>query len=239
MRASSVLPTPVGPRNRNDPIGTVRVGETGTRPPDRVRDRADGFVLADDPPVEDLLHADELGHLALHEPAHGDAGPLRDDLGDVLLVDLFLEHLHVGLELVEPHGAPLDLLLELAHRAVAQLRGLLEVALALGALGVVARGLELLLEGADLGDRVLLVLPVRDLRVALLGELGELGLDGRRAGPSTRRRSPWRARPSRSRAGGSAARSRRSRTASSRSRCAGATRPRRSGRWPCRGADAR
>ncbi len=160
------------------------MGRLGSDRPARDRriafdDRADRFVLSDDPPVEDLLHADELGHLALHEPAHGDAGPLRDDLGDVFLVDLFLEHLHVGLELVQTQGAPFDLLLDLAHRAVPQLRGLLEVALALGALGVVARGLQLLLEGADLGDRVLLVLPVRDLRVPFLGELGELGLDGR------------------------------------------------------------
>ena len=67
--------------------------------------------------------------------------------------------------------------LEVAHRAVAQLRGGLEVALALGLLGLGARGLELLLEHADLGDRVLLVLPVRHHRVARLGERGELLLE--------------------------------------------------------------
>ena len=78
--------------------------------------------------------------------------------------------------------------LDLASRARASCRSAaarpLEVALALGALRFAARVLELLLEGADLGDRVLLVLPVRDLRVALLGELRELRLD--RGEPSLR-----------------------------------------------------
>ena len=177
MRASSVLPTPVGPRNRNEPIGRL-----GSESPARERRIAlataiDRVVLADDPLVEHVLHADELRHLAFHEPAHGDAGPLGDDLGDVLLVDLLLEHLVLGLEVVEARGLHLDLGVELAHRAVAQLRGLLEVALALGLLRVHARLLEPLLQLADLGDGVLLVLPVRDHRVALLGERRELALD--------------------------------------------------------------
>ena len=139
VRASSVLPTPVGPRNRNEPIGRF-----GSESPARDRrialaTAAHRVVLADDPLVQHVLHADELRHLALHEPAHGDAGPLGDDLGDVLLVDLLLQHLLLGLELVEARGLRLDLGVELAHRAVAQLRGPLEVALALGLLGVGAR----------------------------------------------------------------------------------------------------
>ena len=71
-----------------------------------------------------------------------------------------------------------DLALELAERAVTQLRRLLEVALALGLLGIGAGRLHALLQRADLGDGVLLVLPVRDHRVALLGQRGELLLDG-------------------------------------------------------------
>ena len=109
----------------------------------------------------------------------GNAGPLRDDLGDVLLVDLLLEHLLGALELVEARALGLDLGLELAHRPVAQLGRALEVTVALGLLGVGARLLELLHELADLGDRVALGLPVRDHPVALLGQLGELGLECR------------------------------------------------------------
>ena len=72
-------------------------------------------------------------HLAFHEPADGDAGPLGDDLGDVLLVDLFLQHLAArpgGRS--SRDGLHLDLGSSVAHRAVAELSGLLEVALALG-----------------------------------------------------------------------------------------------------------
>ena len=157
--------------------GPVRVGEAGPRPPDRVRDRAHGVVLADHALVQHVLEADELLHLALHEARHRDAGPLGDDLGDVLLVDLLLEHLLLALELVELARLRLDLLLELAHRAVAKLGGPLEVTLALGALGLGARAFELLLEVTDLGDGALLVLPVSDHGRPLLGQLGELDLD--------------------------------------------------------------
>ena len=68
-RASSVLPTPVGPRNRNVPIG-----RSGSLRPARERRSAletadDRLVLADDAPVQALLHVDELLDLALHQAA--------------------------------------------------------------------------------------------------------------------------------------------------------------------------
>ena len=100
-RASSVLPTPVGPRNRNEPIGRFGIREPGTRTPDRVRDRDDRLVLTDDALVQMLFEPHELRHLAFHEARDGNAGPLGDDLGDVFLVDLFLQHATVALEVVE------------------------------------------------------------------------------------------------------------------------------------------
>ena len=66
-RASSVLPTPVGPRNRNEPIGRCGSRQPGARPPDRVRDRGHGVVLADDPLVQHVFQAHELRHLAFHQ----------------------------------------------------------------------------------------------------------------------------------------------------------------------------
>jgi hypothetical protein len=117
----------------------------------------DGVLLAHDPLVQDVLEAHELGHLALHEARHGHARPLGDDLGDVLLVDLFLEHLLGGLQLVEALGGIGDGPLQLGDLAVADLGGLLQVGLALD-LG--ALDLELLLEHLDAGDGVLLGLPV-------------------------------------------------------------------------------
>ena len=176
VRASSVLPTPVGPRKRNDPIGRCGIRQTGSRSPDGAGHRGDRFVLADHPLVQDILHADELRHLALHEPRHGHAGPLGDDLGDVLRVDLLLEQpdAALALEVIEGGAGLLDLALELGDAPVADLGRLLEVGLALE---IGAKALELLLEELDATDRLLLVRPAGEHRVALLGEVGELGVE--------------------------------------------------------------
>ena len=47
----------------------ARVAEPGPRAPDGVRHGLDRLVLADDPPVEAVLHLDELLELALHQAA--------------------------------------------------------------------------------------------------------------------------------------------------------------------------
>ena len=83
---------------------------------------------------------------------------LRHDLGDVLGVDLLLEHAVVALQLVEVGGGLGDALLELGDAAVADLGGDVEVGLALE---LRAQRLELLLERADGVDRLALVVPVR------------------------------------------------------------------------------
>ena len=149
-RASSVLPTPVGPRNRKLPIGRF-----GSCRPARERrsargDGVDRRVLADHPFVQALLHVHELLALGLQHPADGDAGPARDDLGDVVGVDLLFEEHRALLAL----GVPLLLLalafgetsFDLGDLAVAQFRGALQVRLALGAFGLDLELLELLLE---------------------------------------------------------------------------------------------
>ena len=69
----------------------ARVLEPGARATNGVRHGGDRLVLADDALVQLVLHADELGLLALQQPRDGHAGPRRDDLGDVVRVDLFLE----------------------------------------------------------------------------------------------------------------------------------------------------
>jgi hypothetical protein len=156
-RASSVLPTPVGPLNRNAPIGRL--------------------VLADHALVQPLLHVDELRHLALHQLRHGDAGPLGHDLGHVLVVDLLLQEGRVGLLLGELGLELRDLLLELRDLAVAELGRPREVGVALGALRLAVRLLEPLLDRADRLDCVLLALPVRLHLTRLLAQVGELPLD--------------------------------------------------------------
>ena len=133
-RASSVLPTPVGPRKTNEPIGRFGILEPGARAAERVRDRLDRLVLADDALVQPLLHVDQLLGLALEQARDGDARPARDDRGDVVLVDLLLHH-----RLPSGVVALLELLLERRQLAVADLGDALEVAGALGALGLHAQ----------------------------------------------------------------------------------------------------
>ena len=86
-RASSVLPTPVGPRKMNEPMGRF-----GSCKPARARrtafdDGGDRLLLADDARAEALFHLDELLALAFAQIGDGNAGPRADDFGDVLVGD--------------------------------------------------------------------------------------------------------------------------------------------------------
>src|SRR5205823_14462738 len=112
----------------------VRILQPGPRAADRVRDGIDGLVLADHPAMEVLFEVDELLYLALHQAGDRDPGPGRDDLGDVLLGDLLVQHLPLALELLELGVPRVELPLELDEAAVADLGDALELALALGAL---------------------------------------------------------------------------------------------------------
>ena len=110
--ASSVLPTPVGPMKRNEPRGLF-----GSCRPARARlivlDTASmASSWPDDALMEALLHLDHLLPLAFEHPRDGYARPLGDDLGDILFVHLFLEHLLVRLELGKPLLLLRQLLLE-------------------------------------------------------------------------------------------------------------------------------
>ncbi len=138
---------------------------------------ADRLVLADDALVEALLHVNQLLDFAFHQPAHRDVGPLGDDLGDVLLVDLLLEHPLLLLQLGEPRLLFLDPALELGQLAVLQLGRLRVVAGALRQLDVQAHLLELLLQLAHVLDGFLLLLPVRLQPRLLFLEVGQLLLE--------------------------------------------------------------
>ena len=79
--------------------------------------------------MQALLHVHELLDLALEQAVGRDPRPLRDDSGDVVLVDLLLHHRRcLGL------GALGQLALELGQEPVADLRDPREVAAPLGAL---------------------------------------------------------------------------------------------------------
>ena len=61
--------------------------EPGAGPANGLGDDPDRLLLADDPVVERVLHVEQPLRLLLGDAGDRDAGPHRDDLGDLLLVD--------------------------------------------------------------------------------------------------------------------------------------------------------
>ena len=117
-----------------------------------------------------------FSRLALEQPVDRDARPAGDDGRDVVLVDLLLHH-RVLVCGCRPRSA--SSLLERRELAVADLRHALEIALALGALGLHAQ----LVDPARLRPRPSRAPPsraahARGERVALLLRVGQRPLDG-------------------------------------------------------------
>ena len=149
MRASSVLPTP-GRAEEDERAGrALGVLEAGARAPDRLGDDLDRRVLADDALVELFLHAHQLRGLGLGQLEDRDAGPHRDDVGDLLLADRRTLGRLAGLPLLRE----LALLLRQPTLLVAQVRGLLELLRLDRVLLGAARLLDLVLELAVHGRR--------------------------------------------------------------------------------------
>ncbi len=241
-RASSVLPTPVGPRKRKVPIG-----RSGSCRP--ARERRSALATASTAscwPITRWWRRSSIWTSFSTSPSiRRETGiPVQrgDHLGDVLGVDLLLQELRRGLVGVVGALALLglrELSLERGDLAVAQLGGALQVGVAGRLLELDLRLLDPLAHDRDGADRVLLALPLRGHpgRAAPAARRSRARSPRRRA--TRRRRSPSRAPAARSPAAGCGGRSRRSRSAWSRSRSAGGRPPRRSGRSPCRAGSGR
>ena len=67
----------------NEPIGRLRILESGAGAAHGLGDRVDRLFLADDPLVQRLFHLEQPLGLFLGDAHHRDAGPHRDDLRDV------------------------------------------------------------------------------------------------------------------------------------------------------------
>ena len=71
----------------NEPIGRRGIAQSGAVAADRLADRRDRLVLADDDLLQLLLHADELLALLLLDLGHRDAGHVGDHPADLLALD--------------------------------------------------------------------------------------------------------------------------------------------------------
>ena len=171
--ASSVFPTPVGPRKMNEPIGRRGSRDPGAGPDHRVGDQLDGLVLADDPLAQDLVQLEQLLPFALLKPGDGDAGPRGDDLGDLLGGDHLAQQPALALfggELLLLGGQPA---LQFADGAVAQLGGAVEVVGAFGLLGLLPGLFQFLAQFLDPADGLALGLPLGVLGVHLAPQVGQ------------------------------------------------------------------
>ncbi len=66
----------------------LRVLQPGTGTPDRLGDRRDGVLLADDPLVDLVLHTQQPSGFLLGQLEHRDAGPIAKHLGNLVVVHL-------------------------------------------------------------------------------------------------------------------------------------------------------
>ena len=86
-----------------------------------IGDGLNGLVLSHDAQVQPFFHVDELLNLSLHETADRNMRPLADDFGDVLFVNLFLQHAQALFGCRgEPFFVRANLLLQARQSAVLQ-----------------------------------------------------------------------------------------------------------------------
>ena len=179
----------------------------------------------------------QLVALAFEHLVDGNAGPARDDLGDLVGRHGLLHH---GAALPSSPSSALQLLLQVRDHAVGELAGASR-----GRPGAApaparcARCVELLFELLGVAELALLGLPALRQRLATSPR-------ARRSTSRAWRGGPWRPRPSpssapraRSSSASGRGRWRRAPRAWSRPACAGARRPRRRGRSPCRAGSGR
>ena len=83
---------PGGPHEDEGADRTVRILESCPCSPYGVGYRLDRFILTYDPLRDSLFHVNQFFHLPFEETAHGDPCPTGNDKGDVLGINLFLEH---------------------------------------------------------------------------------------------------------------------------------------------------
>ena len=133
--------------------------QPGARTAHGVGNGRDGLLLPDDALVEFVLHVEQFLALRGQHARHGNARPARHHLGNVLRVDLLLDHRTAGRSeavLLLESG---DLLLGLLNLAVADFGHLAVVALPFGLPGLDFQRLDLILVGLNLFEQIALALP--------------------------------------------------------------------------------
>ena len=173
-RASSVLPTPVGPRKTNEPIGRFGSCRPGARAPERVRDGLDGLVLADDALVQPLLHVDRASRS--RPRAAATTGMPVQRATTSAMSSSSTSSLTIGSSAGSRRARRAPSRARAARRSGSRPRAARSPC-ALGALGLHAQLVDPLRDLLDAVERLLLLRPAGGELVAALLRLGELALD--------------------------------------------------------------
>ena len=167
-----------GAQEQEGANGTVGVLDAGTAAEDGLTDPVNGFVLADDSLMQNVVQVQQLLPFALHELCHGDARPAFDDEGDLSIGNTVTEQAAL-LALVGDVFFLRQLLFQLRQLAVFQLGGLFQVVFPFRLFHLGVGCFDVLTDLLHLFNGVLFILPLSLLGVELLPHLGQFLLDGR------------------------------------------------------------
>ena len=171
--ASSVLPVPVGPRNRNDPVGRLRVGDPGPRAAYGVAHRgtASAWPISRSPITSSIRSS-----LAVSPSSIRPVGmPVQASTTSAICSAPTSSPTSGSSSAFSAASTALDLLLQRGDPAVQDLAGRLEVALAQAPLGLDPQLVELPAQLALALQRGLLPLPPGLEPAQLLLAVGEVG----------------------------------------------------------------
>ncbi len=155
---------------------SVGVADAAPRSANGVGEDGERLALPDHAFLQVVFQLDQLLQLALHELAHGNAGPLGDHVGDVVRADLFLEHARAALNTLQLRGFVLHLGVQAGKHAVLNLGRPPPIGVALGLLKLHMQALDLLLEPPHRLDLLLFGLPNRAQPLDFCPEIGQLAL---------------------------------------------------------------
>ena len=155
---------------------TVRVLDAGTRTDNCLADSLHCLVLADNMLVQDFLQMYQLLTLARTQTRNRNTGPGADNLRDILLVDLFLEH-HIIVAVLVLLRQISQLLLQLRQTTIFQLCQLIQVIVAFSLLHLVLHSVDFLLHLTYTGDRSLLCIPALYQLIVFLTQSCQLILE--------------------------------------------------------------
>src|SRR6185503_14159859 len=162
------------PQEDERPDRSARILDPRTSAYHRVGHQVYGLVLSHDTLVKNIIQVKQLFALAFNQARYRDAGPLADDLGDLLFRDLFTKQAAAALVLDELLLFLFQAALQIGHLAMAKLCRLVQIIISLGLLDVTPEGFELFTQSLYLLDRLLFTLPLRTHGVAAIFQVRKL-----------------------------------------------------------------